>query len=114
MSLRPSVPCEIRKFLGYDAFGAPQLGAKIREKCDVVTLKVEYEHTTVRADSSGSRGHGEEPRSKNRLLMSPKTKLDLNDQLTVAGVVLRITSKHARFDVTGKLHHWEVEGVPWP
>lgn len=105
--------CIIRKLTSLDVYGQSVLGAPKKERCAVVKLRKELQHTTVRADSSQSRGHGDEFVATNKILLDSKTAGVLGDQLTVNGYQVRIMSADPRFDASGKLDHYEVTGELW-
>ncbi len=67
--LTPNNTCLIRKMTGHDRYGQPSLSAAVTERCAVVKLRKDMQHTTVRADSSQSRGHGDEFVSTNKILV---------------------------------------------
>lgn len=112
--LNKNAVCIIRKVTGTDVYGQRTLGTSVSEPCAVVKLKKTAQHTTVRADSSGSKGYAEEFSMFNRVHLDKSTSAAIGDQLTVHGQVIRIMSMQPRFDVLGPLDYYEVEGEPWP
>lgn len=111
--LNSNATCTVRKLTGFDIYGKPALGAAVTERCAVLKLKTEVQHTTVRADGSQSRGHGDEFLSQNRIHLDGTTVAALGDQVTVHGVVFRVTTKNPCFDVLGPLDHYEIDGAVW-
>lgn len=112
--LNTNATCQIAKLEDYDAYGQPVLGALYPvEKCAIVKLRKEMKHTTVRADSSQSRGHGDEFTSTNKVLLTGDTVAQLGDQLNVKGFKIKITEMHPRWDVTGEIDHYETSGELW-
>lgn len=109
-----SVPIAIFKTSGFDLYGQPKWVALPCERCDVVKLLTDTQHSTVRVDSGGSRGHADETVADAILLVAPTTKLERNDKLEVLGVSLKITAVRPRLDAIGKLDHFEVRGSAWP
>lgn len=103
----------VRKNTGHDRYGQPSLGVQFSVRGAVVKMRKNMEHTTVRADSSQSRGHGDEFVSENKFLLDGKTTADLGDQLLAVGYKLKIVSMHPRFDVTGALDHYEAMCELW-
>lgn len=89
------------------------MSAPDKAKCNVVRLIVRSEKTSVRADSSASRGAGEELTSVSRLLFLPTVQLSIGDRVTVHGVQLKVETMHPRFDVRGRHHHNEVDLMIW-
>lgn len=111
--LNSNATCQVRKVTGTDVYGKPKFGAPVTERCAVVKLKAQIVHTTVRADSSQSRGHGDEFVSTNTVLLSGKTAAALGDQLIVRGHLILITAMHDRLDVGGIVDHYEIGGEQW-
>lgn len=94
-------------------YGELGKGARKKERCGVVKLRHEIQHSTVRADSSASRGHAEEFTVSNVILLQANTVAVLRSKLEVSGVSMRIMSIFPRYDVSGKLDHYEVQGEVW-
>lgn len=89
------------------------LGAKISERCAIVKLINSVEKTTVRADSSASRGSSKEYLADAVLLMLASSKVQLGDVVTVAGANVQVIAKFPRYDVNGRLDHLEVHAMRW-
>jgi hypothetical protein len=111
--LRLYVPLTLRKVTGRDTYGQGTLGDPIAEKCMVVKNKHTDRHTTVRADSSASRGYADEYTTENRFLVAVNTQIEHDDQIAIAGLLIKVKVRHPRYDVFGKLDHYEIEGEPW-
>lgn len=109
----PNLDCTIERQLSTDLYGAVALSPVRPERCSVVKLRSDSQHTTVRADSSGTRGFADEEVRDATVLLSPSTKAQLGDCLTVLGVKIKITSKHPRVTAFGRLDHYEVRGELW-
>lgn len=109
----PNLNCVIRKKGKPDIYGQVRAGASHPERCSIVKMRHESGETTVRADSGASRAHAEEFVLTNRILVASRTVAAIDDQLEVAGFKIRIKSMQPRFDVTGALDHYEVEGEVW-
>lgn len=107
---KPNLPCTLRRKTGTDQYGQPTFGAPIPERCSIVRLKTVMDRTTVRADSSATRGHAYEWVSQSRFLLRPSTLAQEGDRLTVNGAAVRIVSMFPRHDVNGRLDHYEVDG----
>lgn len=114
MLLRPNVFCTIvRQDGGYDLYGQPLPGETIQTRCAVVKLIATVQKSSVRADSSASRGNAREIVADARLLFSPPIVPNIGDRVIVAGVDLRAVSVFPRFDVVGRLHHYQVDLNVW-
>lgn len=111
--MTPNLDCRVYKKGEADLYGQPQLGRAIAERCAVVKLKHDSQHTTVRADSGASRGHADEFVATSKILLMPTTTAELDDKLEVHGIAMRVISKWPRFDVAGRLDHYEVQGELW-
>ncbi len=113
MKFRGSVACTIEHQGSPDVYGEIGFSAPVPERCGVVRLRHERQDTTVRADSSATRGYADEFVSTNLILLQATTQARSGDRLTVAGVKIRIMSLFPRYDVHGVLDHFEVRGELW-
>lgn len=113
MSLRPTVPCTVRPSVGVDMYGKELLGEAFPAKCAIVRLVDASERTSVRTDSSASRGRAREIQSDARLLFPPGSTVKIDDQVELLGSTLKITSVFPRYDVQGRFHHYQVDGMIW-
>jgi len=109
----PRIPCTITKVGGHTVYGQELEGASYSELCNVVRLRKEHFHTTVRTDSSASRGHADEVRADVIVLLKPETKCSLGDKLTVGHLSIRVQNLNPKYSVMGRLHHWEAKGEVW-
>jgi hypothetical protein len=103
----------LRKQEGYDLYGQAKLGVALVEYVGVVKLEQSAQHTTVRADSSATRGFADEFVTSNKFLLARTTKVSIDDQLTLMGIAIRIKTLTPRFDVWGSLDHFEARGETW-
>ena len=111
--LLPNQNCILVSRQGNDIYGQPVPGRRSRERCSVVKLEVASEKTSVRTDSSASRGNAHEFQSDAVLLLPAKTIAKINDILIVRGHSLKITMMHPRYNVLGELDHQEVAADVW-
>jgi len=118
MTLRPKYPCRIIKSISsYDRFGRPQFRQqRIKTRCDVVYIREGSETTTVREDSSASRGRSEEYYSDARLMLHAREQLRVGDLIEVDAygelfekLTLEVMRIQRRVDVHGRMHHMEVD-----
>lgn len=106
---RPNQMCLIRVASGRtDVYGQSSPSSSVREPCAVVRLIVSSQPSTVRADSSASRGAAEELVSDSIILLGARTAANIDDVIEISGTVLRIVSKHPRFNIKGGLDHYEI------
>ncbi len=111
---RPNQTCRIQLASGKtDLYGQPTPGRTITERCAVVKLLLTNEKSSVRADSSASRGNANEMQAVSVVLLAPTTRAAIDDILEIAGHKLRIMGYFPRFDVTGRLDHVQVEAHVW-
>ena len=111
--LRPCNFCLISKKTSVDLYGQESHLPAVSERCSIVKCRKYEQHTTVRADSSSSRGFANEFLSQNKILLLPATIASFDDKLTVANIVIRVTSLTPMYDVWGKLDHYELVGESW-
>ena len=93
--------------------GLRKYAAPFDSKCGVVKLLSATEKSTVRADSSASRGNTEEILADSKLLFLPGTDIAVNDRVEIYDINLRVMSKRIRFDVAGRVDHYEVDFMIW-
>lgn len=103
------VPCTIVKNAGYDLYGAELTSTKKRELCGVIELFKSAVFSTVRTDSSASRGAAHENRAVAKLLLSAKTTAEIGDVILIHSYRLKVASKSPQFTSVGKLQHYLIE-----
>jgi hypothetical protein len=108
-----NIKATLKKRGGNDPYGQEKLGRARALKVAVVKSTFVSQHTTVRADSSGTRGYAHEFVANYRFLVNHPTVIDIDDQLTVNGVVMRVVGKIPRYDLWGKVDHYELQGALW-
>lgn len=107
-------PCRIQLASGKNTVhGQPIPGVWVRERCSVVKLVISSQKSSVRADSSASRGNAREEQADAVILLNPNSQATINDVIEVAGHKLRIMAFHLRYDVTGRLDHKEIHATMW-
>ncbi len=111
---RPNLRCRIQLASGKnDIHGQPIPGQKVNERCAIVKLVVSNEKSSVRADSSASRGNAMELEVNSVILLERTSQAKIDDIIAVAGVKLRIMAMHRRFDVNGRFDHYEIHATMW-
>lgn len=113
MLMQPKVPCVITKSGETDMYGQEVLGVSVRTKCGVVRLDASSIKTSVRADSSASRGNASEVIASARLLFSPKENVEIGDKIDVSGVELKAVGVFPRHTIVGVLDHIQVDAEAW-
>lgn len=104
----PNRKAMLSKRTGRDKY-AREMFAPAREvQIAIVRRITRIGKTTVRQDSSASRGSAEETLADIKILMRP---LDLakDDRLVIDGDIFRVVEVHPRYSVYGKLDHLEVD-----
>ncbi|MCG5512856.1 hypothetical protein [Ectothiorhodospira shaposhnikovii] len=110
----PTAFCKVTRILpDYDEFGQNRFGVTRTSRCGVVKLSVGQTKTSVRADSSASRGAAREEVADAVLLFRHQEQISLGDKIEVAGVTLRTTGIVIRHDVYGRIDHLEVSCQIW-
>lgn len=97
----------------YDQYGNEKIGPERRAVCGVVKLNRRSDKSTVRADSSGSRGAAQETIVDAVLLFKPFYTINLDDCVRIGDLRLRVISVTPRYLITGGIDHYQVEGVVW-
>lgn len=110
---RPNLTCRIQLSGGNDVYGQPLPGTYITERCSIIKLMITNEKSSVRADSSASRGNAMELETHSVLLLTPKTKAKIDDVIEINGYKLRIMGMFARHNLNGVLDHYQVEARMW-
>lgn len=111
---RPNLKCRIQLASGKnDIHGQPLPGRFIGERCAIVKLVISNEKSSVRADSSASRGNAMEQQAVSVILLESTSKARIDDIIEVSGVKLRIQARHPRYDVGGRLDHYEIHATMW-
>lgn len=110
---RPNTNCVIGKTGSVDVYGQRATGKLYKERCAVVTFEIQNIQSSVRADSSASRGAAQEEVANVVVLLSKTTVAAIEDTLTVAGRTLKIATIEPRFNVLGKLDHYRVKCETW-
>ena len=110
---RPNQFCYIKAQNGYDKFGMTAFGRRKRERCAIVKCVLATGKSSVRADSSGSRGNAREVIADLIILLEPKTSATHDAIIEFQDDLFVIKSMHKRFDIRGKIDHFEVECTFW-
>ena len=119
-TLRPRTPCTIsRKTNSFDRYGRETHStSKRRTKCAIISFYNQSEKTSVRADSSASRGRADEQVADVRILLKPSEQVSTGDLVEIRllggeSITIQISRIFRRPDVEGVIHHIDVEGDLW-
>lgn len=112
---RPNLKGQAQKRLGLNGFGEAMLGPLQDIALAIVEFKVTATKTSVRADSSASRGSVLETESAATLLLPAGVAYTpvMGDKLVVNGFELRIRGVAPMFNLTGALDHYQVTCGAW-
>lgn len=103
----PNQVCDVRRRTSWNKHGEPVYGPTQVVPVAVVHLIDAALKTTVRADSSASRGAADEVVSETKLLFPKNFRPQRGDCVVLQGIELFVTSVELRFSVHGKLDHHE-------
>ncbi len=81
----------------------------------VVSMKIASKKTTVRADSSASRGSADEfSAERARILIPARITVIFGDRFLFRGLIFKIETIHNRFSIDSQLDHFEcdMESLP--
>lgn len=110
---RPKSRCVVIRNGGNDLYGLPKPGIRHAERCSIVKFLVRNEKSTVRADSSASRGNAMELEADGVFLLTTNTVADIDDLVEINGHRMRVAARHMRFNAAGRHHHFEIHCTYW-
>jgi hypothetical protein len=106
---RPNQIAQHLKRTGRDLHARETFAPAAPIQIALVKLEVALQRTTVRADSSASRGAAEETVTKGKILVDKRHHLQRNDRVIFNGETFRVIMIHPRYSVWGQLDHFEVD-----
>tara|TARA_B100000749_G_scaffold148090_1_gene113659 strand:+ start:648 stop:1013 length:366 start_codon:yes stop_codon:yes gene_type:complete len=107
---RANTTCTLQSQTGeLDIFGNPVFVKPVTVPCAVVSYDLSVQKSSVRADSSGSRGRAEQLEGVARFLFRRTQKIKTGDIITKDGFTLEVIEVFPRRDVSGRLDHLEVD-----
>lgn len=75
-----------------------------------VNMLIDAQKTSVRADSSASRGSADEMAAmRAKILVASYVTIDIGDRFEFDGQIFRIKAKHTRRSVSGEIDHFECD-----
>ncbi|WJW83865.1 hypothetical protein QU516_17140 (plasmid) [Moellerella wisconsensis] len=102
-----------RKSRKLDIYGQPTLSFAGKYPVGFIRFIKAYDKTSVRADSSASKGKADITLFDAAFVMPKSSRLEIDDILLVEGVKLEVKSIHDRFGLRGKEGHYEVGANLW-
>lgn len=110
MAFRPNTTCDIYRKAGDDIYGSIQYETKPRKTpCAVVTYDLATAKSSVRADTSGTRGRSDALEGVARFLFPRMVEIQTGDRVEKDGFTLEVIEVHPRRTVQGGLDHLEVD-----
>ena len=103
----------LKRFVSNNGYGEPKFAAGVTVSCGVVHLNKKIVKTSIRVDSSASRGASEEFVSVSKILFRSNVIVKPEDQFEIAGFILKASTIENRYSVPGKLDHFEIDFVQW-
>lgn len=110
---KPNLTCEHRKPAGMNVYGEERLGDPVIIGCAIIKMMLKNMDSSVRADSSASRGAAIEQQLEGKILVEPTSNVEIDDQLVIDGIKVRVQSKFPRHSLSGKLDHYELTIGLW-
>jgi hypothetical protein len=107
--LFPNIDATLQRQTGFDLQGGAAWSAPSNIRVGIVTLRRTLEKSSVRADSSASRGRVEESRADGIVLVPANVEIGINDKLRLMGAYYRVAGMFPRHDLKGVLAHNQVE-----
>lgn len=110
----PNQNCTIHRVSGKtDVFGMPLPGVLVKARCSVLKLDLRDAKSSVRADTSASRGNAREMEVVGEFLLSKTTVIENDDLIEIRGHKLRVEAVSPNFDLQGNLHHYQISCSYW-
>lgn len=88
-------------------------GSPVKIGLSVVRVTDNMQHTSVRADTSGSKSFADENVEQGRALVHPKIVPVINDLLVINNDTYEIFGVRPVYDMYGQIDHYQVELQTW-
>lgn len=106
----PNTTCDYyAKLPATDNFGRHTFAPKVVLRCSFISIADPVQKSSVRADTSGSRGQAEQAQGDARYLFPASTALKLGDVIYKDGVWLEVIQFTPMRNVLGQLDHNQVD-----
>lgn len=109
MTFIPNRTCGLRRKNGVNGFGEPSFDSKITVPFALVRFDTKVEDSTVRADSSATRGNVKEFHASGRALFPVSVVPKWGDIIVIDNKVFMVKEVEPRYHVLGNLDHYEVD-----
>ena len=111
---KPNAYCYIvRTSTDTDVYGMPLNSTKTKEPCTPLRVDAQVDRSSVRADTSASRGNAREFQTEAKFLVPKNTVARIDDILEWQGDAMRIAGKMPRYNLQGVLDHYELSCTDW-
>lgn len=106
---QPNGSCTLRRRAGRDKYGQAKLADPVTIDYAPVDMNMTVEKTSVRSDSSATRGQAEQLVSANaKVLVPANTVIQSGDKLEIDGANYQVSGIHFRKNVFGSVDHIEL------
>lgn len=106
---RPNLKGQLARKTGRDVHGRATFSPLVDCPFGPINLDVTALKTSVRADTSASRGAAEEQTTPHARILVPKNVVvAIGDHFVYSGIVFEIITRHERYAVTGRFDHIEL------
>lgn len=96
-----------------DVTGKEQVTGTWPEKCAIVAIQISDEKTQVRTDTSATKGNAKELVCDAIILLGKNSKAKMNYVIEVEGYKMIIVGMQPRFNIDGRLDHYEMSANIW-
>lgn len=105
----PNKVAILKRKTGHNLYGVATYAPGQKIQIGVVRIETMSDPTSVRADSSASRGSAMEETILSRILVARNVTVKQGDVLEVDGIALTVQSVWPRWAVTGDLDHYQLD-----
>lgn len=113
MSFRPNQLCWVSQQRETNVYGEPVYDEPYLHEIGIVKLVGGADKTSVRSDSSASRGASEESLAMSKILFSKRRNPGVGSKVGYGAFTMRIAQVHPRYSVYGQLDHYECDLELW-
>lgn len=106
----PNLVGKLSRLTGRDVHSRPSFSEPVDCPFGIVNMQLSAQKTSVRADSSASRGSTDEIAAERaRILIASFIAVGIGDRFQFDGLTYHITSRHVRRSVMGAVDHFECD-----
>ena len=104
----PNTKCQFYKRTGNTLYGKAAYAPPVTLPCGIVQLQVKTATTSVRSDTTGSRGAAQDDTAQSKILFPASATLVQGDLVKFNQFQLIVASVQPRLAISGQVDHWEV------